>query len=99
MVSAGRLLRALMASAEAHGCAATLTLAKTRDWASAVFVGARYDVVAVLAPGDIAERWIAALPDAELPMHRQFAGEVRVIARADTADGIALTIEAVVLED
>lgn len=99
MVSAARLLRALTASAESSGCMADLTLVATRDWASALFVGARYDVVATLAPGAAAERWIAALPEIELPMPRQFANDVRVIAREDAGDRLTVTIEAVVLED
>lgn len=98
MVSATRLLRALERSAAAHGCAPELTLAATRPWASALYVGARYDVTAVLDSGAAAECWLAALPDAELPMPRQYASEVRVLARED-AERITVLIEAVVLEE
>lgn len=99
MVSGARLLRALKWSAAAHGCDAEATLAATRDWGSATFVGARYDVEIVLLAGASAEGWIAALPDADLPMPRQFARDVRVIARADAGDRIGLTVEVLVLED
>lgn len=98
MVSAARLLRALERSAQAHGCTPALTLVATHDWASALFVGARYEVAAVLERGDAAEAWLSALPEADLPMPRQFAREVAVVAR-DDADRIAATIEVVILED
>lgn len=98
MVSAGRLLRALAASAEAFGCPAELDLNAARDWASGLFLGARYDVAAAVDRGDAADRWIAALPDIDLPMPRQFAGDVRVITRDDSPKRIAITIEALVLE-
>lgn len=99
MVSAARLLRALTRSAEAYGCVPELALAATRDWASALFVGARYDVSATLDSGPATERWIARLGEIDLPMPRQFAREVRVIARDDADERVALTIEALVLED
>ena len=35
----------------------------------------------------------------DLPMPRQFARSVRVVARGDCDSGIALRVEAVVLED
>lgn len=99
MVSAARLLRALAGSAERRGCVAELSHVATRDWASATFVGARYDVAALVDPGPAADAWIAALPSVDLPMPRQFAREVRIIERTDSSDVITLTIEATVLED
>lgn len=99
MVSGGRLLRALERSAATHGCEAVATLLATRDWGSATFVGARYDVEVVLAAGPAAEAWLGALPEAELPMPRQFARDVRVIARDDADETVRLTIEVLVLED
>lgn len=98
-MSAARLLRALAASAQTHGCAAEFALTRTRDWASAVFAGARFDVTATLGGGADAERWIRVLPAANLAMPRQFARDVSVIARTDADDRITLTIEALVLED
>lgn len=99
MVSGARLLRALARSAAAYGCAPELSLAGERDWASALFVGARYDVAAELAAGAAAGRWIADLPVVDLPMPRQFASDVRVLSRRDGAGRIALVIEVLVLAD
>ena len=45
------------------------------------------------------KQWLATLPEAELPMPRQFARDVRVIARRDADERIRLTIEVLVLED
>ena len=98
-MSAARLLRALTRSALAHGCEIEATLAATRDWGSATFVGSRYDVAVDMPAGAAAEGWIAALPEAELPMPRQFARDVRVIAREEAGDRIRLMVEVLVLED
>lgn len=98
MVSGVRLLRALERSGSAHGCTPVLTLAATRDWASALFVGARYEVTAELEHGDAAEAWLAGLPQAELAMPRQFAHSVRVISHKGTERLTAL-MEVVVLEE
>ena len=99
MVSGGRLLRAIVRSAQAHGCDAEVALAATRDWGSATFVGARFDVAVTLAAGSSAAAWIAALPEADLPMPRQFARDIRVIARDDPDEPIRLVLEVLVLED
>lgn len=99
MVSATRLLRALARSAAAHGCTPELTLAASRDWASGLFVGTRYDVAVVLADGPAALGWLDALPSADLPMPHQFANEVRVVARSGGDGRLTGILEALVLED
>jgi hypothetical protein len=99
MVSGARLVRALARSATAHGCAADVVLMAEQDWASATFAGLRCEVAVSLTAGEAAEAWISDLPEVDLPMPRQFARSVRVMARADSAERIALRVEAVVLED
>ncbi len=98
-MSGARLVRALAASAEVHRCAAEVALVAEHDWASATFVGCRFEVAVTLPTGAAAEAWIAELPEVDLPMPRQFARSVRVVARGDCDSGIALRVEAVVLED
>ena len=81
------------------------TWAGARPWAaasaptSATFAGSRFDLAMVLANGDAAEAWIAGLGEVDLPMPRQFAREVRITAREDDGERIALRVAAVVLED
>jgi hypothetical protein len=99
VVSGARLVRALSASAVAHGCSAEVILGAEHDWASATFAGSRVEVTARLPAGQAAQEWIAALPEVDLPMPRQFARSVRVVAREDHGEQIALRVEAVVLED
>jgi hypothetical protein len=99
MVSATRLLRALARSAADHGCAPGLALVATRDWASGLFVGMRYDVAVTLDNGPAALGWLHALPHADLPMPHQFANEVRLVAKSAADGQLTATLEALVLQD
>lgn len=99
MVSGARLVRALERSASAYDCLAAVLLLAEHDWASATFEGLRCEIVVGLAPGAAAEAWVAALPEIDLPMPRQFARSVRVLGRDDTGGSVTLRVEAVVLED
>jgi hypothetical protein len=99
VVSGARLVRALARSAAEHGCAAEVSLLAEHGWASATFAGSRFEVKVALAMGKVAEAWIATLPEVDLPMPRQFARSVRVVAREEAKGRIVLRVEAVVLED
>lgn len=98
-MSGARLVRALARSADEHGCAAEVALLAEHGWASATFAGSRFELAVSLPVGMAAEAWIAALPEVDLPMPRQFARSVRVMAREEAEGRIALKVEAVVLED
>lgn len=89
---ARRMLRALARSAADAGCAAALSHEGERAWATATFAGARHTV---RATGDAAAlgRWLAMLPEAELPMHGHF-----VASCAAELVGGAAVIELLVLE-
>lgn len=62
---ARRLLRALARAAAAAGCAPVLRHDGTDPWASVTFTGARHRVTAT---GTGLAAWLAALPEAELPL-------------------------------
>jgi hypothetical protein len=86
------LLRALSASAEEAGCTPVLTHAAERSWATATFVGARHIVQATAEAAGLA-RWLAMLPEADLPMRGWF-----VASCAAELGGQTATIELLVLE-
>jgi hypothetical protein len=87
-----QLTRALAASAAAEGCAPMLTHEGETAWATATFAGARHHFSATAAPRPLA-RWLAMLPEAELPLTGWF-----VASCAATIAGGAATIELLVLE-
>jgi hypothetical protein len=88
-----QLLRALARSAEAAGCATLLTHLSETPWATVTFSGARHQVRAV---GDATAltRWLAMLPEAELPLSGWFVAS----CAAEIAGGEAV-IELLVLEE
>lgn len=87
-----RLLRVLAASAAAEGCAVELAHLGACRWASATFEGARHRLAAKAEPVALA-RWLAMLPEAELPLHGWFVAS----CAAEVAGGNAM-VELLVLE-
>jgi hypothetical protein len=87
------LLRALSCSAAAADCRVLLSHVGERPWATATFSGARHTI---RAAGDAAPlaRWLAMLPEAELPMRGWF-----VASCAAELCGPTATIELLVLEE
>lgn len=81
-----RLERALLASAAHAGCAITIAAIDGVPWSSATFTGARH-LVAIEGPaGPAMLGWIAALPEADLPVRGHLVADLRVCAiDADTA--------------
>lgn len=87
-----QLLRALTRSAAAAGCAAELSHDGETPWATATFSGARHRL---RASGEAAAlgRWLAMLPEAELPLAGWF-----VASCAAEVVGREAVIELLVLE-
>jgi hypothetical protein len=67
-----QLLRVLERSAAALGCTVALSHEATTPWASATFVGAQYRVA---VGGGALDAWLAALPEAELPLSGCFVAD------------------------
>lgn len=87
------LLRALARSAAEADCPVTLSHLRERTWATATFAGARHTV---RVEGEAASltRWLAMLPEAELPMRGWF-----VASCAAELSGLTATVELLVLEE
>lgn len=88
-----QLLRALARSAADAGCTPVLDHVTEAPWATMTFTGARHTVRAAAAPAALA-RWLAMLPEADLPLHRHF-----VASCAAEVTGGEATIELLVLEE
>jgi len=91
------LLRAL----EPHAGPFTVVDAESRDWASALFVGARHRLALALEGEDAAaraERLRATLPEMELDQRGGFVADIQVTV-ALLGDLVVLGIEALTIEE
>jgi hypothetical protein len=85
-------LGAMSSSAGAYALDLSAHLVARRGWSSALFVGTRL-IVAVTADDDERlDRWLAILPEAELPVPGHFVASAEVIARSDRAASIELLV-------
>lgn len=80
------LLRALTADAARAAVAPVLSHDALVPWASATFVGGQHRV---LVTGTALDGWLAALPEAELPLRGHFVASCEV---APTPTGAVLTV-------
>lgn len=84
------LLAALRRSAAAAGCAPKLVHAAETPWASATFVGGQHRVHVTGTELDV---WLAALPEAGLPLWRHLVADLVVEARPGGASLLVLVLE------
>lgn len=87
------MLRALAASALPCGLTLALDDAAERPWSSATFTGARLTLRLAIAGADPAA-WLAALPDADLPVPGRLVADLIVVA----ATPATATLEVLLLE-
>lgn len=85
---AALLVRAIEASALAAGVAVTVAEIRTRSWASATFEGERCRLL--LYFDEPPANWLAALPDADLPVRDYFVADLCV--RSVANGGVELEI-------
>lgn len=91
-----RLLRAF----EAMPCAMPpLRAARSEAWASATFAGARHRLELEPADAPQADAFAAHVLAAEYSLPGHLVADIAVAARTVTADGVALTIEALTVEE
>lgn len=96
---AGTLLRAaLLRSAVMTGCRIAVEATDVTRWASATFAGARHrlrlhgeDTVAL-------DGWVAALPEADLPLRRHLVADVAVLSIVRADGNATIEIEALTVE-
>ena len=87
------MLRALAADARPYGVTLALRDAVERPWSSATFTGVWLAIVLAIDGADSAA-WLAALPEAELPVPGRLVADLAVIAATATT----ATLEVLLLE-
>ncbi|MGN5374743.1 hypothetical protein [Sphingomonas hankookensis] len=90
--------RRLRIAAEAAGVTVALAASDPTPWASATFNGARHRL-RVTGDGAAFEHWIAALPEADLPLRGHLVADLQVVARTVAPDGIAFDLEILTVEE
>lgn len=95
------LFRALARRA-GPGHALTLRTAHSRPWASATFTGARHSFALLLsgpAAAEQATRLGAEVGEVEFTLPGHLVADIAIVRRSDGAEGAALEIEALTIED
>lgn len=92
------LERRLRIAAEAAGVTMAITDSDATPWASATFNGARHRLT-IAGDGAAFDRWIAALPQAELPLRGHLVADLQVVGRMVTGDGVAFDLEVLTVEE
>lgn len=93
------LARALDLSAQGAGLNLTIRHTDWRRWASATFTGARHELTVELPDGDAAERWLAALSEAELPIRGHLVADAVVLRKHGEGDLLVVALEILTVED
>lgn len=93
------LARALDRSAQGAGLNLTIRHADWRRWASATFTGARHELTVELPDGDAAERWLAALPEAELPIRGHLVADAVILRTHGEGETRVAALEILTVED
>jgi hypothetical protein len=82
-----------------ENCVLRIVEASWVPWASVTFTGARHRLAVELDASVVAQAWLVALPDLELPISGHLVADLQV-AMVETVDGVlraaieALTVEA-----
>jgi len=76
------LIKAVTDSADDAVPQATATLARSRDWSSSLFSGARLTVEVNAEENEAFETWLATLPEAEFAVRGHFVASADLIERS-----------------
>lgn len=82
-----RVARALTAHAARAGCTVALRVLTVEPWASATFAGSVVTLALTAPQGPALSDWLAALPEAEIPLGRHLVADIAV-----EADGTILRL-------
>lgn len=91
--------QAVEASAMRAGCPVRVTTSSLTPWASATFAGARHHLQLEADENEALDRWLADLPEADLPTRGCLVADM-VVQSVHRASGIAtIEIEALTVEE
>jgi hypothetical protein len=88
----GRLVQVLVAHAARAGCRVAIEIVSVTPWSSATFVGSVATLALTAAPCPALARWLAALPEAEIPLGRDLVADLAVEDRRAAGDGVRLCV-------
>lgn len=91
--------RTLLASATAAGVEFSAQDWTVTRWASATFEGARHVLHLDLRPAAAARDWLAALPEAELPVRGHLVADVIVASCDEADDAVVARVEILTVEE
>ncbi len=94
-----RLSAALERAAEAAGLSVRVGDAAATSWASATFAGARHRLTLHLDDAPGLDRWLAALPEADLPMKDHLVADLMVVSVERSDGAVTVRIEALTVEE
>lgn len=94
-----RLRRALAVSAGAAQIDLAIVRSAATRWASATFTGARHELELAGTASDAAERWLAELPEAELPLAGHLVADLKIVAMTQAERDLTVTLEVLTLEE
>ena len=93
-MSVGRqLCGALVRSARVSGARVQVVGTRCVPWASGLFEGERHDLEARATASSSLDRWIAALPELDLPIGGHVVLEMLVVERQGRRTNVRLRIE------
>ena len=96
--AATRLDRALAVAARASGLIVTAIDHHGRPWASATFTGTQHAVTLRTPRAPALGRWVAELPDADLPLHGHLVASLAVDRIDDDGVEVQLTLTVLTIE-
>lgn len=92
--------RAIQRSAAQAGCPVEIMASRWSSWASATFNGARHHLTLSAVQSDALDRWLAALPEAEIDIRGHLVADIEVRGVSRSEDGSALIeLEVLTLSD
>lgn len=71
----------------------------TQDWASVTFGGARHCLTVEVPAGPALDRWLASLPEADLPIRGHLVADVEIIAIAHLGEVVRIDLEILTVID
>ncbi len=92
------LERALLASAGSAGCTLAIARSEMERWASVTFAGARHRIALTGQAAPALNRWIVALPEAELALRGHLVADLTIERRTRTGAIVTLEIEVLTVE-
>lgn len=91
--------RALIASARAADIAVQIVASDWERWASATFTGARHMLTVKAVPCPAFDAWLAALPEADLPIRGHLVADLTVLGVTHGSGEAVAKLEALTVED